>query len=99
MPYREYRRDRDWLIFSPFNEFLAQHHPARLVAAFVDELKGDTWWELGVTGKGIFWGLMRIPLWTCYRCGLQVHDRSALRPEARDALPGAVGLHGLGWDT
>ena len=48
MPWREWDREQVWLLPPSLDEVLADDHPARLVAAFVDSLTAAEWAELGV---------------------------------------------------
>ena len=48
MPWREWDREQVWLMPPSLDEVLADDHPARLVAAFVDSLTTAEWAELGV---------------------------------------------------
>ena len=48
MPWREWDREQVWLMPPSLDEVLADDHPARLVAAFVDSLTAAEWAELGV---------------------------------------------------
>ena len=48
MPWRAWDREQVWLLPPSLDEVLADDHPARLVAAFVDSLTAAEWAELGV---------------------------------------------------
>jgi transposase len=48
MPWRLFTRDQAWLLPPALDELLADDHPARFVAAFVDNLDRDVWAELGI---------------------------------------------------
>ncbi len=48
MPWRAWDREQVWLMPPSLDEVLADDHPARLVAAFVDSLTAAEWAELGV---------------------------------------------------
>ena len=48
MPWRDWDREQVWLMPPSLDEVLADDHPARLVAAFVDSLTAAEWAELGV---------------------------------------------------
>ena len=48
MPWRDWDREQVWLMPPSLDEVLADDHPARLVAAFVDSLTVAEWAELGV---------------------------------------------------
>ena len=52
MPWREWDREQVWLMPPSLDEVLADDHPARLVAAFVDSLTAAEWAELGVDLAG-----------------------------------------------
>jgi transposase len=52
MPLREFSRDKTWLLPPTLEELLPADHPARYVAAFVDELDRAAWCELGVAPDG-----------------------------------------------
>ena len=52
MPWRDWDREQVWLMPPSLDEVLADDHPARLVAAFVDSLTAAEWAELGVDLAG-----------------------------------------------
>ena len=52
MPWRDWDREQVWLLPPSLDEVLADDHPARLVAAFVDSLTAAEWAELGVDLAG-----------------------------------------------
>ena len=52
MPWRDWDREQVWLMPPSLDEVLADDHPARLVAAFVDSLTTAEWAELGVDLAG-----------------------------------------------
>lgn len=52
MPWREMTREQGWLLPPTLDELLADEHPARFVAAFVDGLNEGEWADLGVDTQG-----------------------------------------------
>ncbi len=52
MPLRPVNREQAWLLPPALDELLAQDHPARFVAAFVDGLPRDTWSEMEIDLAG-----------------------------------------------
>lgn len=52
MPWREMTREQGWLLPPTLDDLLAESHPARFVAAFVDGLSEAEWAELGVDPQG-----------------------------------------------
>ena len=48
MPWRPLNREQAWLLPPSVEELVADDHPARMVAAFVDQLSDEEWSELGV---------------------------------------------------
>lgn len=52
MPWRELQREQGWLMPPTLEELLAEDHPARVVAAFVDSLTRAEWSELGIDLRG-----------------------------------------------
>ena len=52
MPWREMTREQGWLLPPTLDDLLADSHPARFVAAFVDGLKEAEWADLGVDTQG-----------------------------------------------
>ncbi len=52
MPWRPLNREQAWLLPPSVEELVADDHPARMVAAFVDQLSDEEWSELGVALEG-----------------------------------------------
>ncbi len=52
MPWRPFTRDQGWLLPPTLDELLSDDHPARFVAAFVDNLDHDVWAELNIDLDG-----------------------------------------------
>lgn len=52
MPWRPMLREQGWLLPPNLDDLLAEDHPARFVAAFVDGLTLAEWAELGVDAQG-----------------------------------------------
>ena len=52
MPLRPVNREQAWLLPPALDELLAQDHPARFVAAFVDGLPRDAWLEMEIDLDG-----------------------------------------------
>lgn len=48
VPWRELQREQGWLMPPTLEELLAEDHPARVVAAFVDSLTRAEWSEIGI---------------------------------------------------
>ena len=52
MPNRPFSREGTWLLPPTLEELIPDEHPARYVAAFVDQLDRAAWGELGVAPDG-----------------------------------------------
>ena len=52
MPYRPLTREQVWLMPPSLDEVIPLDHPARFVAAFVEELDREDWAELGIDIDG-----------------------------------------------
>ncbi len=52
MPVRPFSRERAWLLPPSLDDALAEDHPARFVAAFVDAIDTETWLKMGVALSG-----------------------------------------------
>ncbi len=52
MPLRTFNREQAWLLPPTLDELIADDHPARFVAAFVDGLDAEAWEELEVDLEG-----------------------------------------------
>lgn len=52
MPVRPFSRDQQWLMPPSLDDALAEDHPARFVAAFVDGIDAETWVKMGVNLSG-----------------------------------------------
>ena len=52
MPWRPLNREQAWLLPPSVEELMADDHPVRMVAAFVDQLTAEEWNELGVELEG-----------------------------------------------
>ncbi len=52
MPLRSVNQEQAWLLPPNIDELLAEDHPARFVAAFVEGLKRAEWTELGIDLEG-----------------------------------------------
>jgi len=52
VPVRPFSRDRQWLLPPSLDDALADDHPARFVAAFVDAIDEGTWGTMGVALSG-----------------------------------------------
>ena len=52
MPLRPVNRDQGWLLPPALDDLLAQDHPARFVAAFVDGLDRASWAEMEIGVEG-----------------------------------------------
>jgi len=52
MPVRSFSRQGQWLLPPLVDELIPESHPARFVAAFVDQLDVAVWWSLGITQGG-----------------------------------------------
>lgn len=52
MPVRQLNRQQTWLLPPTIDELIAEDHPARFVAAFVDSMESAAWAELGIQMDG-----------------------------------------------
>jgi transposase len=90
MPARPHTRDQAWLLPPTLEELLPVGHPARFVAAFVDEIDARGWAELGVEvdarGAPAYHPRLLLSVW-CY--GFMSGVRSSRRLEAAclDCIP------------
>lgn len=83
MPVRSHTRDQAWLLPPHLEDLLPPEHPARFVAAFVDEIDAVGWEELGVEvealGAPAYHPRLLLSVW-CY--GFMTGLRSSRRLEA-----------------
>jgi transposase len=90
MPARPHTRDQAWLLPPNLEELVPPGHPARFVAAFVDEIDARGWAELGVEvdarGAPAYHPRLLLSVW-CY--GFMTGVRSCRRLEAAclDCIP------------
>lgn len=52
MPQRTYNRERVWLLPPSLDELVAEDHPVRFIAMFIDSLDEKAWLELGINLDG-----------------------------------------------
>ncbi len=69
MPLRPVNREQAWLLPPALDELLAQDHPARFVAAFVDGLPRDAWSEMEIDLDGARWVRRRTTPGSCSTSG------------------------------
>src|SRR5688572_30717848 len=92
MPTRAFSRRQTWLLPPTLDELVPPDHPARFVAAFVDELDRATWGQLGVVVAGDPMGAPAYDpraLLSVWLYGFMTGVRSSRRLEAacRDQMP------------
>src|SRR5688572_27510700 len=92
MPTRAFSRRQTWLLPPTLDELVPPDHPARFVAAFVDELDRATWGQLGVVVAGDPMGAPAYDpraLLSVWLYGFMTGVRSSRKLEAacRDQLP------------
>jgi len=69
MPWRPLNREQAWLLPPSVEELVADDHPARMVAAFVDQLSDEEWSELGVELEASAWAVPPTIRGRCSRSG------------------------------
>jgi hypothetical protein len=69
MPLRPFCPEQAWLLPPSLDEMLAQDHPARFVAAFVDGLRPGVVAELEMDRKARPWGRRPTTLGPCWPSG------------------------------
>jgi transposase len=92
MPVRSFSREKQWLLPPRLDELIPPDHPARFVAAFVDELDYATWASLQISRSGEKEGAPAynpVLLLSAWLYGFMTKVRSSRRLEAacREQLP------------
>lgn len=92
MPFRPFSRQQDWLFPPSLEELIPQDHPARFVAAFVENMGVAAWKALGIDlewqeeGAPAYHPIILLCVWVY---GFMTGTRSSRKLEAacRDQLP------------
>ena len=92
MPLRPVHREQAWLLPPTLDDLLAEDHPARFVAAFVDGLDRDAWkgMEIDIEGDPLGapayhpWALLSVWL---YRFMTGIRSSRKLEAACRDQIP------------
>ena len=92
MPVRSFSRDGQWLFPPRVEELIGERHPARFVAAFVDQLDHDAWLKIGVQpggdrdGAPAYHPALLLSVWL-YGFMTKVRSTRNLEAACRDQLP------------
>lgn len=92
MPWRDSNRQQGWLMPPALEELLDDHHPARVVAAFIDSLSTEHWSEIGISllprrmGTPAYHRRTLLSLWL-YGFMVGVRSSRGLEAAYREQLP------------
>lgn len=90
MPVRPHSREQAWLLPPRLDDLVPADHPARFVAAFVDEIDAAGWRELGVEieaiGAPAYHPRLLLSVW-CYGFMTGVRSSRRLETACRESLP------------